>query len=164
MTNVPWTDERIEFVRVRWFEGQSSSMIAMALSDLEPGQPRVTRNGVIGVIYRKKWKRPELPAKVKVKKVRVWLGPRERRKKVALPPNIVVVSPPDPARFIDKRRDQCSWPIDDPNEPGHMHMLCCGAAREDGSAYCRTHKKAAGSSPTREVRPAYEATVIRSAG
>lgn len=52
-----------------------------------------------------------------------------------------------PKKFMDLACDECSWSVEDQNNPGHASMLCCGApvmdpSRREGdrrSSHCAYH-------------------------
>ena len=67
-----------------------------------------------------------------------------------------------PVAFVDARRWQCVWPIDPVATPGHVRMLCCGAAVAARSPYCAGHAaRARRETPPIQVEPPAQAAVIR---
>ena len=137
MTQVNWSEDRVEQLKNLWTEGLSASQIARALGG-------VTRNAVIGKVHRlglagraspSRSERPRLPMAPKVPTVRNHL------------PAIPVVEE-DPLIFDDGSHAtvltisdrMCRWPIGDP-AGNEFHF--CGHSPKSGSPYCEAHARKA---------------------
>jgi GcrA cell cycle regulator len=139
-----WTSERIERLKTLWADGRSASAIATELG-------RVTRNAVIGKVYRlglagrpKKSDRGQAPH-------RSTMARRSRRSaplassqprpvtpdKVASPFAELGPAPRVPVTIATLAADSCRWPEGDPKTPG-FHF--CGRQKSSPSGpYCEPH-------------------------
>jgi GcrA cell cycle regulator len=129
MTQVNWSEDRVEQLKTLWTDGLSASQIARALGG-------VTRNAVIGKVHRlglagraspSRSERPRLPMAPKVPSVRAH----------------VPAAPVDDGNFatvltISDR--MCRWPIGDPSA-SEFHF--CGRNPKSGSPYCEAHARKA---------------------
>lgn len=136
MTQLNWTDDRVEQVKNLWAEGLSASQIARVIGG-------VTRNAVIGKIHRlglvgraspSRSARPRLPMAPNV-------SVRAR-----IPEAPVVVEDPlvledgAHATILTINDRMCRWPIGDPSEH-EFHF--CGRAPKAGLPYCEGHARKA---------------------
>lgn len=152
-----WTDERIELLRKLWLDGMSASRIA---SELANG---LTRNAVIGKVYRLGLSGRTKPAGMVEAPPRVHVKPAPRVA-VAAPPAVpvvhgntalafspapveaepvpqvsedVVVAFAEPVTIVELRESMCRWPI---GAPGSPDFRFCGAAKRVGAGpYCAHH-------------------------
>lgn len=153
-----WTEERVKFVREQWMLGVSAGEISKLLG--------VTRNAVIGLVYRRGMKRP-LPLQEAARRsggrmkgqtyakaapkpklvpvpsqdgVRVFLVPEEEA--AAMParqPEPTVSLPSgyeDPV--LSLRALDCRYPIGEPGKPGFRF---CYAIKAGNGPYCISHKR-----------------------
>ena len=138
MTQLNWSDDRVEQLKNLWTEGLSASQIARALGG-------VTRNAVIGKVHRlglagraspsRSSERPRLPMAPKVPTIRTHV------------PAVAVVEE-DPLLFEDGSHAtvltisdrMCRWPIGDPSA-SEFHF--CGHNPKAGSPYCEAHARKA---------------------
>ncbi|HVW71835.1 MAG TPA: GcrA family cell cycle regulator [Candidatus Paceibacterota bacterium] len=136
MTQLNWTDVRVEQVKNLWAEGFSASQIARALGG-------VTRNAVISKVHRmglagraspSRSARPRLPMAPKVSM------------RAQLPPPPVVEEDPIVlddglhATTLTVNDRMCRWPIGDPAE-NDFHF--CGRSPKEGKPYCEAHERKA---------------------
>ncbi|MGE0602207.1 MAG: GcrA family cell cycle regulator [Xanthobacteraceae bacterium] len=139
---IVWTDPKIEKLRSLHRTGFSCSQIAAQLNE-EFGYPHVTRNAVIGKVTRLglTGARPKsgTSATVIVKKKRHQPTIRKPRGENARPaPKIDVLQFAKPLNgtgvpFLDRKRLQCSWLIDD--------ATVCGQPFSEGQhfSWCPYH-------------------------
>jgi GcrA cell cycle regulator len=138
MTQLNWSDDRVEQLKNLWTEGLSASQIARALGG-------VTRNAVIGKVHRlglagraspsRSSERARLPMVPKVPTIRTHV------------PAVAVVEE-DPLLFEDGSHAtvltisdrMCRWPIGDPSA-SEFHF--CGHNPKAGSPYCEAHARKA---------------------
>jgi GcrA cell cycle regulator len=137
MTQVNWSDDRVEQLKTLWGGGGSASQIARALGG-------VTRNAVIGKVHRlglagraspSRSERPRLPMAPKAPSVRAQVP--------ALP-----VVEEDPLTLEDGNfatvltisDRMCRWPIGD---PAATEFHFCGRSPKAGSPYCEAHARKA---------------------
>lgn len=132
-----WTDDRVQTLARLWRDGLSASQIARDLGG-------VTRNAVIGKIHRLGLSgraTPHLPGarrpdQRRERRARVPLKPAPRH--VPAPtarPLALPLPATGSASIASVRRDQCRWPIGEPQDPS---FCLCGRPRERG-AYCGSH-------------------------
>ena len=136
MTQLNWTDDRVEQLKNLWTEGLSASQIARALGG-------VTRNAVIGKVHRlglagraspSRSERPRLPVVPKVSM------------RSHIPPAPIVEEDPlvledgSHATVLTINDRMCRWPIGDPAE-NEFHF--CGRKPKSGSPYCEAHARKA---------------------
>ncbi len=136
MTQINWTDDRVEQLKNLWTEGLSASQIARALGG-------VTRNAVIGKVHRlglagraspSRSERPRLPVVPKVSM------------RSHIPPAPIVEEDPlvledgSHATVLTINDRMCRWPIGDPAE-NEFHF--CGRKPKTGSPYCEAHARKA---------------------
>jgi GcrA cell cycle regulator len=153
-----WTDERMELLQKLWLEGWSASRIAAELG------PPVTRNAVIGKVYRL-----GLSGRVKAAPNHVLVPPPQQmppsrpHKHADRPPVLgntalalhplfvatpaprtvreVVVPIAEPVTILELRESMCRWPIGDPAQP-EFHF--CGVKKVPGHGpYCARHSRIA---------------------
>ena len=135
-----WTDEQRQKVIELWSAGKSARYIAAELGST------ITRNAVIGLVYRMgiKSPRPNPHASVRPHAIRR-TGARstrqnrwrrrtpQARRLVQEPPPIQ----PEPISLAAARAGDCRWPLDDPLDVEGFHF--CGASVWPGSSYCPGH-------------------------
>lgn len=153
-----WTDDRIELLQKLWLEGWSASRIAAELG------PPITRNAVIGKVYRlglsgraKPPARnvldsppPQRPARRShghgaashvVGNTALALNPLLIEAPVPEIAREVVVPISEPVTISELREWMCRWPIGDPAQP---EFRFCGAKKLPGQgAYCACHSNIA---------------------
>ena len=136
MTQLNWTDDRVEQLKNLWTEGLSASQIARALGG-------VTRNAVIGKVHRlglagraspSRSERPRLPMVPKV----------SMRSHIPAPPIVeedpLILEDGSHATVLTINDRMCRWPIGDPAE-NEFHF--CGRKPKSGSPYCEAHARKA---------------------
>ena len=136
MTQLNWTDDRVEQLKNLWTEGLSASQIARAMGG-------VTRNAVIGKVHRlglagraspSRSDRPRLPSAPKISM------------RSHIPPAPIVEEDPliledgSHATVLTINDRMCRWPIGDPSE-NEFHF--CGRNPKSGSPYCEAHARKA---------------------
>jgi len=137
MTQVNWSEDRVEQLKTLWTEGLSASQIARALGG-------VTRNAVIGKVHRLGLAgraRPSLS-----ERPRLPMAPKSPSVRAHVPAVPVVEEDPlllDDGHFatvltISDR--MCRWPIGDPSA-SEFHF--CGRSPKAGSPYCEAHARKA---------------------
>src|ERR1700743_809405 len=127
MTQLNWTDDRVEQLKNLWTEGLSASQIARALGG-------VTRNAVIGKVHRlglagraspsRSSERPRLP-----------MAPKMPRTRTHVP--AVAVVEEDPLLFEDGSHAtvltisdrMCRWPIGAPSASDFPFLGLCPTPR-----------------------------------
>jgi len=154
-TCIGWTDERVEILKKLWAEGLSCSQIANRLGG-------TTRNAVIGKVTRLEsppratssrthTARAFKPSRSSVKATKPPRQPVERSRRpladifetnpepFAVEPDLVV---PIEARkgLIDLEKDDCRWPIGDPQ---HADFHFCNRHKVPGLPYCEFHARRA---------------------
>ncbi|MCP5412200.1 MAG: GcrA cell cycle regulator [Alphaproteobacteria bacterium] len=137
MTQVNWSEDRVEQLKTLWTEGLSASQIARALGG-------VTRNAVIGKVHRLGLAGRASPS-------------RSERPRVAMPhkpPAVRAHTPAAPvveedplllddgnfATVLTISDRMCRWPIGDP-AGSEFHF--CGRSPKSGSPYCEAHARKA---------------------
>jgi GcrA cell cycle regulator len=143
-TIMTWTSERTEQLKALWMDGQSASAIASELG-------RVTRNAVIGKVYRL-----GLAGRPKTSRARrapcrstTVRTPRRRAPLASNHPRPVTPdkaasalaglgpAPRVPVTIATLAADSCRWPEGDPKTPG-FHF--CGRQKSSPSGpYCEPH-------------------------
>lgn len=138
MTQLNWTEERVDQLKNLWTEGLSASQIARALGG------GVTRNAVIGKVHRlglagratpSRSDRPRLPS-----------APRMSTRAAYTPPPPVIEEDPltlEDGSFVSVltiNNAMCRWPIGDPSD-NEFHF--CGRKPKAGSPYCEAHARKA---------------------
>jgi len=136
-----WSNDRVEIVRALWNDGWSAGQIAVML-----GPPYVTRNSVIGIVYRRKLSTRAPAAKPThfISYERRKSGPKPKmpaRGAVAitklrpLQPLAPVPSPTIDYSFArpweERGPRQCAFPIGSGED-----VLSCCAPTEEGQSYC----------------------------
>ncbi|HTT99624.1 MAG TPA: GcrA family cell cycle regulator [Rhizomicrobium sp.] len=136
MTQLNWTDDRVEQLKNLWTEGLSASQIARALGG-------VTRNAVIGKVHRlglagraspSRSERPRLPMAPKIS-VRSHIPPAP-----IVEEDPLVLDDGNHATVLTINDRMCRWPIGDPSE-NEFHF--CGRSPKSGSPYCEAHARKA---------------------
>lgn len=137
-----WPDEAVASLRKHWEDGLSASQIAAELA--REHRFRVSRNGVIGKVYRLGLPGRKRGCKPKVPRERKWeIRPRRRREQVReieLPAEPFVDLPPDTSpdacTLVDMRETSCRYPM---GEVGTEAFRFCGSERLHGHSYCVRH-------------------------
>ena len=136
MTQLNWTDARVEQLKNLWTEGLSASQIARALGG-------VTRNAVIGKVHRlglagraspSRSERPRLPSAPKVS-MRSYMPPAP-----IVEEDPLILDDGSHATVLTINDRMCRWPIGDPSE-NEIHF--CGRKPKSGSPYCEAHARMA---------------------
>ena len=139
MSEIWWTDERLDELRLRWINGETASEICRAMH-------ATSRNAVLGKAFRLK-----LPARIswfsqsarqsnKARKRRI-----RKRIKDAMGEQIKMVEPLTPLKprpdfanaksFAELREGDCRWPGSGPVE----QLQFCAAPVLKGYSYCAGH-------------------------
>lgn len=160
--SVAWTDERVERVKALWLEGKSASEVAWTVNSEFPALERVSRNAVLGKVFRAGFRavagvcraEPSKPVlrrngKGLVGRVR----PPTRREKpievivrapqgnagakvLTFPQAGVPVTAPRGAKLLpDLRHGDCRWIV---AGVGYTAMFCAQAS-EPARPYCPEH-------------------------
>lgn len=149
------TDELIEAVRQGWIAGDSGKVIGSRVG--------LSRNAIIGLVNRRRQKegverwpqrlqKSHDVAAATQRAVKRAAKPREKpkpkppgktpRTKTRPPPSFP--KPPKPlTRSIlwnERRPNQCSFIVDEPNEVHIEALECCGDPVLDGGAWCSYHR------------------------
>jgi GcrA cell cycle regulator len=156
-TPSPWTLERVDLVRRRWFERASAMTIARELNC------GISRNAVIGVVNRNGFERggpappkleapkPETPAPGRPPPPRPLAPPPPRDLPKVRSPELdagvaAAGAGAGPRPIWQLKQCECRWPLGELLDPPD---LFCGAATS-GSAWCPAHERlvyAAGARP-----------------
>lgn len=142
---------RVESARVLYAQGYSASQIAAKIGG-------VTRNAVIGIIYRKKMNvnrdcRPR-STKPRLKRQKAPAQPVQPRRPASAKvfdrfqgeaepytPTAEIAVPPEQRKTMATLRDHhCKWPY---NDPKHGDFYFCGGERAAGLPYCEGHSRIA---------------------
>ena len=153
MTVDTWSEERIAFLKRRWGDGATASVIAAELGS-------VTRNAVVGKAHRLGLAGRESPIgkgsrgrqrKAREEIKRAWdanlkASAAARDVKLARKPAAAMAhrsSPAStPARQLDRMKGRtCAWPIGDPRAP--KFRFCGSPEVVAGRPYCAAHCDAA---------------------
>ena len=126
-----WTDERVDELRARVGRGETGTEICVAMN-------AISRNAVVGKIYRMRLGRPAPFAKVSNgARVRRPANPRPTIRKAKPPvadePALPVFE--NPKTLMELQFGDCRWPGDGRG----IDMLYCGAPAFDGRSYCLAH-------------------------
>ena len=138
MSDLAWTDDRVERLKALWKDGLSASQVAKALGG-------VTRNAVIGKLHRLKLtgSRPTLPRPRRLSSPRPPRPARRLRRPSLAPLVPAAAAPPEGPglfrSFTELKPRCCKWPIGDPL--GGEFSLC--GRPTDGRPYCAGHHKTA---------------------
>lgn len=129
----PWTDERIDLLKLRWAEGLSASLISDEMG--------MTRNAIIGKIHRLHLEARRVT--VRLPDMRIYSPHKQVRfravkPKSAIEPEMLVGEPaPNPVYSINAlTRTSCRWPYGD---PGTAEFHFCGAPALNRRPYCGPH-------------------------
>ncbi|CAN7654566.1 GcrA cell cycle regulator [Phenylobacterium sp. LjRoot225] len=144
MSDLGWSDARVDLLRKLWQDGMSASQIAKQLGG-------VTRNAVIGKVHRiglSGRAAPSPPARTILRAPRpprARPAPPSRPRGVACPPTVAKVQParivdegPGCATLLTLSAHMCKWPIGDPLLDGFTY---CGRPAE--GPYCQGHSEVA---------------------
>jgi GcrA cell cycle regulator len=151
----PWTDERIEYVKVRWLRGVTARQIARELGG------GVTKSAVLGKIHRlgiaqlspnawpRRWRRPakkgrtvERPSSG-IRQDQQWGRPIwviEAKPYVDDPGTDADISPAQRRTLLELASHDCRWPVGDPSTAA---FFFCGAEVLRGKPYCKAHDERA---------------------
>ena len=144
MSQLGWSEDRVERLKALWADGLSASQVAKQLGG-------VTRNAVIGKVHRLGLSgraaggRLARPRPASPPRPRRPAAPRAapRAPMIAAP---VAASPPAPegpgliASMADLCGHVCKWPIGDPKAAGFSF---CGRPTDGADPYCAGHAAAA---------------------
>lgn len=129
-----WTVEDTAILRRRWDEGASASVIGKELG--------VSRSAVLGRVFRlglAKRREAYAPKKKLVPSLRK--SPTKRPQLRIVLADFDFIGPvrpadwcPNPVGMVDLTRDQCRWPVGEPNQ-----LQFCGESKLDGRVYCARH-------------------------
>jgi len=143
-----WTDERVERLKALWADGLSASQCAKILGG-------VSRSAVVGKIFRLGLTGRGAPTQ------RVPRQPRAPRPtgvtgaKRHTRPTIVELEdtgglPADQSNdavpFLERRFDQCAWPLWGDDTP-ILERLCCGSPQVPDRPFCLRHARLAYAPP-----------------
>ena len=127
-----WTDERVDELRARVGRGETGTEICVAMN-------AISRNAVVGKIYRMRLGRPAPFAKVSNgARVRRPANPRPAIRRKAEPKMADEPATPvfvHPKYFMQLKACDCRWP----GEGRGIDMLYCGAPALEGRPYCLAH-------------------------
>ncbi len=153
MTDLSWTEERVERLTTLWNDGLSASQIAADLGG-------VTRNAVIGKVHRLGLSgraKPQPQAASRPRKARESAAPNRpitignvavKAEEEAAPEAAPKARPaPVPevltferATILTLTEQTCKWPIGDPSKED---FFFCGRRSEVGIPYCTHHARIA---------------------
>lgn len=136
----PWLDEHVDFLKKRWANGDSASLIASELSKM--ARQSLTRNSIIGKVRRLGLPfriptcripyppRPKREAKPTVKRVknRFVFSDKLKVDKAQQADDIARV-----LSVIDLEPHHCRWPVGEPLQG------FCGCNKVPGTSYCEHH-------------------------
>jgi GcrA cell cycle regulator len=137
MTQMNWSEDRVEQLKTLWTEGLSASQIARALGG-------VTRNAVIGKVHRlglagraspSRSERPRLPVAHKTPTVRAHVPAAP-----VVEEDPVTLADGSHATVLTISDRMCRWPIGD---PAATEFHFCGRSPKSGSPYCEAHARKA---------------------
>ena len=144
-----WTDERVERLKALWAEGLSASQCAKILGG-------VSRSAVVGKIFRLGLTGRAAPTLRAPRAPRPPRTPRNASGTGARRPCLAVVEAEDsglPAEqsadavlFLERRFDQCAWPLWDEATP-MFERMCCGSPQVPDRSFCLRHARLAYASP-----------------
>jgi GcrA cell cycle regulator len=156
----PWTDERIEYVKVRWLRGVTARQIARELGG------GVTKSAVLGKIHRlgiaqlspnawpRRWRRRAKNGRHTFRRTverpfsgirpdQQWWRPIwviEAKPYVDDPGKDADISPTQRRTLLELTSHDCRWPVGD---PGTADFFFCGAEVLRGKPYCKAHDERA---------------------
>ena len=140
-SQMEWTEERVETLRMLWTEGNTASEVSRRLG--------VTRNAVIGKVHRLGMGGRQTPAAPRAIAAQT---PRRNRAhspwtraapQLAPPPPRPRLEPADlapTANLMGLNEHSCRWPIGHPND---LEFGFCGRERQRNLSYCADHRKIA---------------------
>ncbi len=141
-----WTAERVELLKSRFEAGFSCREIAYDIG--------VSRNAVIGKIFRLSLSRLKSVKSVSGSHSKRKGGPKARRPRVISQHQILMAlhaKPQPPAEevpiynghrcsLLELSQEKCRWPI---GNPGAVDFLFCGNEQVEGLPYCAGHARIA---------------------
>ena len=127
MKTTVWTPERVETLKALWTERKSAAEIARQIGC------GLTRNAVLGKVYRL-----DLPTRAEPRKpyrtfARTWM-PEEKRKQKHETTPAPEIPPSLDIAFLDLKASHCRYPVNDA-----LPYLFCGQTRQADSSYCAHH-------------------------
>src|SRR6202000_2083065 len=137
MTQLNWTDDRVEQLKNLWTEGLSASQIARALGG-------VTRNAVIGKVHRLGLAGRASPSRSE--RPRVSMSPKVPSLRTHVPAAPIVEEDPltledgNFATVLTISDRMCRWPIGD---PAATEFHFCGRLPTECSPFCEAHARKA---------------------
>jgi len=152
----PWTEERVEFVKVKWGEGWSARQIAEAID----GGRVFTRNSVIGKVHRlnlpgrakpppsRSRKRRRAPASIARRSHGPDLPPTPVRKLVARPSRVSMPASKN-LTILELTNKTCKWAEGHPRD---ADFGFCGHKTWNKSPYCEHHSSRAYTPPDTRKR------------
>lgn len=140
-----WSErpDLIEYARERYLDwGWTCSQVANGLYD--DHQITVTRNAVVGLVFRKGWSREGAQGKQRVietKEVKISVPRRDKRNN--RPTKAQVLAQPielqmEPKTILQLGARHCRFVI---GEPDSDKTFFCGAVTADGFSYCQYHHR-----------------------
>jgi GcrA cell cycle regulator len=122
-----WTPEKLELMRTLWLEGNSASVIGEQLG--------VTKNAVIGMVFRLKIRRAPNTPRFSLPEAREAAKPKPKPK--LAPPRKPPPPPPRPrwVSLMELRVDSCRYPRD-----GATGVEFCSAVAPFLSPWCPEHR------------------------
>src|SRR5262249_48995536 len=147
-----WTDERVERLKTLWADGLSASQCAKILGG-------VSRSAVVGKIFRlgltgrgaptQRARQPRPPGAPRPAATGV-AGAKRRARPTIVELEDTCCLPADQSAdavpFLERRLDQCAWPLWDEDTP-ILERMCCGSPQVPDRPFCLRHARLAYAPP-----------------
>jgi len=159
MSKVLWTEEAELLLRELWMKGYSAARCSGVL--YTQASFRVSRNAVLGKLWRMGFRREDQPKEDKPPEVKRKIEPRlstPRNTRFVSPTPLPSTFPPDstweplegvtPVYLCDASSTQCRWPV----EVAPDAHFVCGAEKDVVASYCAVHNKMAWTPLTKQQR------------